>query len=256
MLGAGTLLLVVGVAEAFTPDLRSTMAATRPTSWVGPLDVSAIEPETEEASQAKFDGAVMKTYGRYPVTMVKGEGTMLWDSTGKKYLDFVAGISTCCLGHSNRKLTEAVTTQMNQVHHVSNLYYIPNQGSLADWLIRNSPADKVFFCNSGAEANEAAIKLARKHAHTKLGIDDPVIITAESSFHGRTLAAITATGQPKYQQNFGPLVPGFDYVPYNDLDALKRAMKKANGKGLGGLFRRKRRGVAAVMLEALQGEVG
>lgn len=118
-------------------------------------------------------------------------------------------------------LIEAVTKQIETLHHVSNLYYIPNQGDLAGWLVQNSPADRAFFCNSGAEANEAAIKLARKHAKVKLGLDEPVIITALDSFHGRTMATITATGQPKYQKDFGPLLPCFEYVPYNDPEALK-----------------------------------
>lgn len=114
---------------------------------------------------------------------------------------------------------------MQQVHHCSNLYYIPAQAQLASWLVQNSCTDKAFFCNSGAEANEAAIKLARKHAHTKLQIDFPVIITAVNSFHGRTLTAITATGQPKYQKDFGPLTPGFEYVEYNNVDALRAKVK-------------------------------
>ena len=145
---------------------------------------------------------VMATYGRYPLTIDYGKGCNLFDMEGKKYLDFAAGIATCCLGHANPALQKAVSDQMGRVNHVSNLYYIPEQGKLAKWLVTNSCADKVFFCNSGAESNEAAIKLARKHAHTKLGIEYPVIITALQSFHGRTLTTITATGQPKYQVGF------------------------------------------------------
>lgn len=211
-----------------------------------------------EAAPEQFDQYVMKTYGRYPISMTRGEGVKLWDSTGKEYLDFVAGISTCILGHSNADLKQAVSDQMNAVHHVSNLYYIPKQGLLAKWLVDHSPANKVFFCNSGAEANEAAIKLARKHAHTQLGLDLPVIITAKQSFHGRTLAAITATGQPKYQANFGPMVPGFEYTPYNDVAALRDLVKRIQrGNGLNRLVRGgKKRGVAAIMLESLQGEGG
>jgi acetylornithine/N-succinyldiaminopimelate aminotransferase len=131
--------------------------------------------------------------------------------------------------------------------HVSNLYYIPVQGELAQWLVEHSCADRVFFCNSGAEANEGAIKLARKYGHTKLGIESPVIITAQASFHGRTMATVTATGQPKYQQNFGPLVPGFCYVPYNDFVALESAVTALD---------QDQRQVAAIMLEPLQGEGG
>jgi len=141
----------------------------------------------------------------------------------------------------------AVTQQIQKLHHVSNLYYIPEQGALAAWLVANSCADRAFFCNSGAEANEGAIKLARKYAHTVLNIDEPVILTAHASFHGRTLATITATGQPKYQKNFSPLVPGFEYVPYNDIAALEATIARIEADGPR---------VAAIMLEALQGEGG
>ena len=198
-----------------------------------------------------FDAAVMKTYGRFSLVVSHGKGSCLWDDEGKRYLDFAAGISTCCLGHADPRLTSAVSEQMARVHHVSNLYYIPQQGELAQKLVASSCADRAFFCNSGAEANEAAIKLARKHCHTKLGASKPVIITALNSFHGRTLAAITATGQPKYQENFGPLVPGFEYVAYNDIDGLRALVKRING----GLFNRNRR-LAAILLEPLQGEGG
>ncbi|KAL1530048.1 hypothetical protein AB1Y20_000970 [Prymnesium parvum] len=205
---------------------------------------------------AGFDQVVMKTYGRLQLAVERGEGCYLWDSSGKKYLDFCAGIATCCLGHANSRLIEAISKQIRTVHHVSNLYYIPNQGELASKLVATSCHDKVFFCNSGAEANEAAIKLARKYGHTVLGADVPVVITALQSFHGRTLGTITATGQTKYQKNFGPLVPGFEYVPYNDVEALEALVKKINGGGpLSGL-RRKKRKVAAILLEPLQGEGG
>jgi len=194
----------------------------------------------------------MKTYGRYPITMVKGEQCTLTDATGKKYLDFVAGISTCILGHAHPKLVKAVTEQIQQVHHVSNLYYIPNQGNLAEWLVSVSPADRVFFCNSGGEANEAAIKLTRKYANTMLGLEDagkvPVIVTAHSSFHGRTLGAMTATGQPKYQKHFTPLVPGFEYVTYNDPEGLKALVAEISAS--------EDRALAGIMLETLQGEGG
>jgi acetylornithine aminotransferase len=144
-------------------------------------------------------------------------------------------------------MVAAVTQQIQKLHHVSNLYYIPEQGDLANWLVEHSCADRVFFCNSGAEANEGAIKLARKHAHTVRGIQNPVILTAHASFHGRTLATITATGQPKYQKNFDPLMPGFYYVPYNDITALEEAIA---------LLDQSEPQVAAIMLEALQGEGG
>ena len=194
------------------------------------------------------DEVVMKTYGRFSLVVSHGKGCYLWDTDGKKYLDFAAGISTCCLGHADERLVKAVTEQMQRVHHVSNLYYIPEQGELARYLVDSSCADRAFFCNSGAEANEAAIKLARKHGHTRLGTSFPVIITALSSFHGRTLTAITATGQPKYQENFGPLTPGFEYVEYNDVEALKALVAEINA--------RDGQQVAAILLEPLQGEGG
>jgi acetylornithine/N-succinyldiaminopimelate aminotransferase len=181
---------------------------------------------------AAFDRDVMTTYGRFPLTLVRGAGSRVWDDRGKEYLDCVAGIATCTLGHAHPAMIEAVTRQMSTLCHVSNLYYIPNQGELASWLVANSCADKAFFCNSGAEANEGAIKLARKYAHTVRGIDHPVIITANASFHGRTLATVTATGQPKYHQNFNPLMPGFAYVDYNDIGSDDRAARprpKASG---------------------------
>lgn len=194
-----------------------------------------------------FDQHVMATYGRFPIALERGEGCRVWDSTGREYLDFVAGIATCTLGHANPAMIEAVTAQIKKLHHVSNLYYIPEQGDLAQWLTERSCADRVFFCNSGAEANEGAIKLARKYGRTELGIETPVIITANDSFHGRTLATVTATGQPKYQKNFNPLVPGFHYVDYNDIDGLRAAIETLDAE---------QRQVAAVMLEPMQGEGG
>lgn len=195
----------------------------------------------------EFDASVMKTYGRFPLALERGQGCRVWDTQGREYLDFVAGIATCTLGHAHPALVETVTRQIQTLHHVSNLYYIPLQGELAKWIIDHSCADRAFFCNSGAEANEGAIKLARKYAHTVLEIEKPVILTAKASFHGRTLATITATGQPKYQKNFDPLVPGFSYVPYNDIRALENAITDLDEGN---------QGVCAIMLEALQGEGG
>jgi acetylornithine/N-succinyldiaminopimelate aminotransferase len=196
---------------------------------------------------AEFDKYVMTTYARFPLTLTRGSGCQVWDDQGQEYLDFVAGIATCTLGHAHPAITAAVTQQAQTLIHVSNLYYNPPQGDLAKWLTEHSCADHAFFCNSGAEANEAAIKLARKYAHTVRNISNPTIITANASFHGRTLATITATGQPKYQQNFNPLVPGFHYVPYNDSEALKTAIAELD---------RDQPQVAAIMLEGLQGEGG
>ncbi len=213
-------------------------------SIVSPSDLSASIP----FDQDRFDTYVMNTYARFPIAMERGQGCLLWDTQGREYLDFVAGIATCTLGHAHPALIDAVTQQIEKLHHVSNLYYIPEQGELAQWIVEHSCADKVFFCNSGAEANEAAIKLVRKYAHTVLDfLEQPVILTAQASFHGRTLATVTATGQPKYRKDFEPLVPGFEYVPYNDIDAVKNAittLDEGNSR------------VAAILLEPLQGEGG
>ncbi|KAM3098543.1 aspartate aminotransferase family protein [Phormidesmis sp. 146-35] len=198
-------------------------------------------------SSAEFDEYVMSTYGRFSLTLERGAGCRVWDDQGREYLDFVAGIATCTLGHAHPAMVAAVTQQIQTLHHVSNLYYIPQQGALAKWLVEHSCADRAFFCNSGAEANEGAIKLARKYAHTVLNIENPIILTAHASFHGRTLATITATGQPKYQQNFSPLVPGFQYVPYNDIAALEATIAQLDQGD---------RQVAAILLEGLQGEGG
>ena len=195
----------------------------------------------------RFNEAVMNTYARFPIALARGAGCRVWDTQGKEYLDFVAGIATCSLGHAHPAMVETVTRQIQTLHHVSNLFYVPLQAQLAQWLVNHSCADKVFFCNSGAEANEAAIKLARKYAHTVQKIEHPVILTANASFHGRTLATITATGQPKYQQNFAPLVPGFEYVPYNDIKAIEAAISELDEGD---------RAVSAILLEPLQGEGG
>jgi acetylornithine/N-succinyldiaminopimelate aminotransferase len=200
--------------------------------------------------QQDYSENIMNTYGRYPLTISYGKGCRLYDTDGKEYLDFAAGIATCCLGHAHPVLKKAIVDQMDRVNHVSNLYFIPEQAALAKWLVKNSCADKAFFCNSGAEANEAAIKLARKYAHTKLSIDYPVILTAIDSFHGRTLTTITATGQPKYQKDFGPLTPGFEYFEYNNIESLKRAVESVKSN------KDKGHGLAAILIEPLQGEGG
>lgn len=184
---------------------------------------------------------VMNTYGRLPMALVKGEGCRVWDADGRQYLDFVGGLAVNSLGHAHPKVAEAVCRQAKTLLHCSNLYWIEPQVKLAKLLVENSCAGKVFFCNSGAEANEGAIKLARKYAKVNLGPDKYEIITATNSFHGRTLAAVTATGQTKYQKGFDPLPPGFNYVPYNDLAALEQNIGPQT---------------CAVMLEPVQGEGG
>jgi len=190
---------------------------------------------------------VMDTYSRFPLTLVRGKGLWVWDDEGRRYLDCVAGIAVCTLGHSDRVLRRNLCHQLGTLQHVSNLYRIPEQESLARAICERSCADKVFFCNSGAEANEAAIKLARKHGHVVRGIERPVILTAEASFHGRTLAAVSATGQPKYHQNFEPMVEGFRYFPYNNTAAFEALLAECEAEGPR---------VAAVLLEPLQGEGG
>ena len=189
----------------------------------------------------------MDTYARLPVELVRGKGVWVWDSAGRRYLDCVAGIAVCTLGHSDRRLRRALHRQLGRLQHVSNLYRIPEQEQLAAAITSRSCLDRVFFCNSGAEANEAAIKLARKHGHAVRGIEAPLILTAQASFHGRTLAAVTATGQPRYHQGFEPMVQGFRYFPYNDTAAFEGLLRSCEAQGPA---------VAAVLVEPLQGEGG
>jgi len=240
---------------AFVPSSlkqqQSSLFVAADATRTAPVLVPPTDGSTDDIT-TMYDTNVQKTYGRYPLTIKSGKGCKLFTTTSDDYyLDFVSGIATCALGHAHPKLTEAITQQMQKVHHVSNLYYIPEQARLAKWLCDNSCADKAFFCNSGAEANEAAIKCARKHA-SKKGITKPVIVTAEQSFHGRTLAALTATAQPKYHKGFtydGEMVPGFVSVPYNDIEKLKEIVAEITNADDG-------RGLAAIMLEPLQGEGG
>jgi acetylornithine/N-succinyldiaminopimelate aminotransferase len=191
-----------------------------------------------------IDGAeryIFPTYRRFPITLVKGDGCYLWDEDGKKYLDFVAGIAVCSLGHSSPILSKALYEQSQKLVHVSNLFYTQPQTELARVLTENSFADRVFFCNSGAEANEAAIKLARRYSRERFGPNRHVIITMENSFHGRTMATLSATGQEKIQAGFDPLLEGFRYVPFNDLQSLETSLDTS---------------VCAVMVEPIQGEGG
>ncbi len=191
-----------------------------------------------------FDDAsryIMNTYNRYPLVLRKGRGMKVWSSDGKEYLDFVGGVAVNILGHCHPRVVVALQKQAQRLIHVSNYYYIEPQIKLAKLLVEHSFADKVFFCNSGAEAIEAAIKLARKYTKEQINAERFEIITAVNSFHGRTLAALTATGQEKLQKGFEPLVPGFKHVPFNDLKALGKAVSKET---------------CAVLLEPIQGEGG
>jgi len=167
---------------------------------------------------------IINTYGERQIALVKGEGAYVWDADGKKYLDFVAGIATINIGHCHPNLAKAVIDQVQKLIHVSNLYYIEPQAKLAKRIVELSFADKCFFCNSGAEANEAAIKLARKYTKEKVDANKYEIITMYKSFHGRTMTTITATGQEKYHKGFEPMSPGFKYVDFNDLKALEEAI--------------------------------
>jgi acetylornithine/N-succinyldiaminopimelate aminotransferase len=183
----------------------------------------------------------MKTYGRYPIVPQRGAGCRLWDVDGKEYLDFLAGVAVNNLGHCHPKVVAALQEQAGRLLHCSNFYHIPQQIELAEWLCERSFADRVFFCNSGAEANEAAIKLARKHSREKYGEDRFEVITAQASFHGRTIGTISATGQEKVKAGFAPLVPGFTSAPFGDATAMRQAITP---------------GTCAIMLEPVQGEGG
>ncbi|GAB4454197.1 MAG: hypothetical protein OHK0029_08570 [Armatimonadaceae bacterium] len=190
----------------------------------------------------QWDSAhVMTTYIRQPVEFVRGEGVWLFDTEGKRYLDFLSGIAVCAVGHCHPYLTAALQAQAAQLLHVSNLFLTEPQARLARRLVELSDFERVFFCNSGAEANEAAIKIARKYGRNTGGETKTNIVTALKSFHGRTLATVTATGQPKYSQDFAPLPQGFQYVPYNDVEALTAAVDE---------------NTAAILLEPIQGEGG
>jgi acetylornithine aminotransferase len=183
----------------------------------------------------------MNTYGRQPLVLVRGEGCRLWDAQGQEYLDFVAGLAVCNLGHAHPEVARAAAAQLGQLVHVSNLYYTTPMAELAEDLVRLSFADRVFFANSGAEVNEGAIKLCRRYSREKFGEGRHRIICTENSFHGRTFGALSATGQQKFWQGFDPLLPGFIFVPFNDLDAVATAVDPS---------------VCAVLLEPIQGEGG
>ncbi len=185
---------------------------------------------------------LMQTYARQPIAFSRGEGAWLWDDAGHAYLDAVAGIAVCGLGHAHPTITEAIREQAGRLLHTSNLYRVPLQEELATRLCALSGLDRAFFCNSGAEANEAAIKLARRHAHDR-GIANPSIIVMEGAFHGRTLATLTATGSRRVQAGFEPLVAGFVRAPYGDIEALHQIASQQPG-------------IIAILVEPIQGESG
>jgi acetylornithine/N-succinyldiaminopimelate aminotransferase len=181
------------------------------------------------------------TYARYPILLARGKGAKVWDSNGREYLDFVSGIAVCNLGHCHPKVVQALEQQARQLIHCSNLYYNGPQVELARRLCEHSFGERVFFCNSGAEATEAAIKLARKYSKGRYGPERYQIITMENSFHGRTMGALSATGQEKFHKGFEPLLPGFTYCPFDDIEAVARAIGPQT---------------CAVMVEPIQGEGG
>lgn len=185
--------------------------------------------------------ALMNSYARLPVSFVRGEGSKLWDADGKEYIDALGGIAVTFLGHCHPKITETITLQANKILHTSNLFHIQEQAKLGEKFCAISGMDKVFFGNSGAEANEAAIKISRLHGRAK-GIESPVVITAEQSFHGRTMATLSATGNDAIKNGFSPLVSDFIHVPYNDIKAMKAHTNNPN--------------VVAIMIEPIQGEGG
>ncbi|HID00622.1 MAG TPA: aspartate aminotransferase family protein, partial [Piscirickettsiaceae bacterium] len=185
--------------------------------------------------------SLMNTYARLPVAFVRGEGALLYDEAGTAYLDALSGIAVCSLGHAHPRLAQALCDQANTLLHTSNLYEIPLQQQLGELLCQRAGMDKVFFCNSGAEANETAIKLARRWGHTR-GIHQPKIIVMDNSFHGRTLSTLSATGNAKVQAGFTPLVEGFVRVPFDDLDAVAALSNDPN--------------IVAILVEPIQGEGG
>ncbi len=196
--------------------------------------------ETSQQIFEKDKQGYLPVFNRYQIVLDHGDGVYLYDIEGKKYIDFLGGIAVNVLGHNYGPLVKAVSEQAGKLIHCSNLYYTQAQADAAEKLVKLSGLGKAFFCNSGAEANEGAIKIARKYAHS-ISPDKSQIITAWESFHGRTIATLTATGQPKYQEGFGPLPDGFDYVHYNDIDELEKLMSE---------------NTCAVMLETIQGEGG
>jgi acetylornithine/N-succinyldiaminopimelate aminotransferase len=191
--------------------------------------------------RATADQVIFNTYARYPVALVKGRGCTVYDDQGRSYIDFIAGIAVCNLGHAHPKLVAAMNAQAETLWHVSNLFYTRPQAELAAWLTLHSFADRVFFANSGAEANEAAIKLARKYFKDQGAPERYRVVSMKQSFHGRTMATLSATGQEKVRKGFDPILEGFDFVPFNEIEDLSCMIGPAT---------------CAVMLEPIQGEGG
>jgi len=201
-----------------------------------------MNPKTNENSlSTRAARVLMNTYAQTPIALIRGEGCRVWDQEGRSYLDFLGGIAVTALGHSHPRVVQAIREQAGKILHTSNLYLIEPQIVLAEQLIANSFAQKVFFCNSGTEANEAAIKLVRRYASEVYGPEKRTILCMENSFHGRTMASLSATGQSKFQQGYEPLLPGFAFAPFDDLATLDRVWDDS---------------ICAVFLEPIQGEGG
>src|SRR5947199_10138254 len=203
-----------------------------------PVPASAIVQNETKRVRELFEQSVVPSYARFDLVLERGEGNYVWDIDGKRYLDLAGGIAVCSLGHAHPEITKALTEQSRKLIHVSNLYYNELQGRLANRIVDLIGPGRVFFCNSGAEANEGLFKLARKFGHENGRYE---IITTTHSFHGRTLAGIAATGQEKVKKGFEPAVEGFKHVPFNDLDAVAKAVRPET---------------AAILLEPIQGESG
>jgi len=197
--------------------------------------------QTAQSTAELADRVLFETYGKRPLTLVRGEGCRVWDEAGREYLDFVGGIAVCALGHASPLVTRILEEQSGTLVHVSNLFYTVPQVELARLLVEHSFADRVFLCNSGAEANEAAIKLARRYTYENAGPGRHTIVCMENSFHGRTMGTLSATGQDKVRKGYDPLLEGFRFVPFNDLELLAAAVDDTT---------------CAVMLEPIQGEGG
>ncbi len=201
-----------------------------------------IAPAIDDAEIKQLDGEyLLNVYARLPITIARGQGMRVWDADGKEYLDFLAGIAVNVLGHCHPRMVKAIQEQAATLIHTSGYYYTAPIAKLAEKLVRVSGMDRAFFCNSGAEANECALKIARKYGKAHGGVNKFGIVAAQKSFHGRTMATVTATGQPKYQEPFLPLLPGVSHVPYNDIAALEAAVTADT---------------CAVLLEPVQGEGG
>jgi acetylornithine aminotransferase len=190
---------------------------------------------------AQAEQVIMRTYGRYPLAFVRGQGATVWDADGKSYTDFLTGIAVCVLGHCHPRVVQAIKNQAETLLHISNFYHTLPQTAVATFLAEHAFGGKSFFCNSGAEANEAALKIARKYSHDRYSVERTDIISTTNSFHGRTMGTIAATGQTKVQKGFEPILPGFIHVPYGDLAAVEQAMNERT---------------CAVLVEPIQGEGG